>query len=575
MGCCERRKTRPAKNYLLSFFFSFLTKRRQEAELIASTRLLEERLAALESMTDTPPAHFSSGYSAPPPLTTAASTAATAGNAPPRSPRSPGGDGGHDSSSGSLGNNAAEEQQQRPDLQPQSPIAALRAQRPPTAFDRLRSPPLAWRSASAAEQGAALAPTSSSLLLHTSPTLPGGGEGGYSNSAMALTRRARALLRLRLRSGEAKAEVSDLRLEAEELFVALAGLVSFVDINKTGFRKALKKHDKVAVVDGVPGLEARPLAGTETAETISRAFDERCRTSALEEAMETVVLAYAVLATGGELGAAAAELRGRLRDRLVIERGTVWQDMVSRERRTAAARIIGGRGGERGGGGGIGGSGNLRRGSLEEPNAAAAAGGGSGHGGQAARKLLLGPAVASAVGTGAAASSSAAACFGSTTAVAIAAAVSIFFALLASPLFPHEPEKRNCLALLAFVSALWTTEAIPLYATSMLVPALIIGLRVMVSPDPDPETGLRRRLLPKEAAPLVFSAMMSQVIMLLLGEENVFFLFLVSSFSCFFFTGGSRERRRGATTKKRRGKNHPYFPFLYSHSLFLFSRLPF
>ena len=78
---------------------------------------------------------------------------------------------------------------------------------------------------------------------------------------MALTRRARALLRLRLRSGEAKAEVSDLRLEAEELFVALAGLVSFVDINKTGFRKALKKHDKVAVVAGVPGLEVRPLAG--------------------------------------------------------------------------------------------------------------------------------------------------------------------------------------------------------------------------------------------------------------------------------------------------------------------------
>lgn len=347
---------------------------------------------------------------------------------------------------------------------------------------------------------------------------------------MALTRRARALLRLRLRSGEAKAEVSDLRLEAEELFVALAGLVSFVDINKTGFRKALKKHDKVAVVEGVPGLDVRPLTNTGTAETIARAFDERCRTTGLEEAMEAVVLAYAVLATGGELGASAAELRGRLRDRLVIERGTVWQEMVSKERRTAnARRVVGG-----GVGVGVGtsavGVGARRAGSLDFADAGAAAAGaagggagGSGHGRSAARKLLLGgssssAAAAAGAGSGAAgASSPSTVLFGSTTALAIAAAASVFFAILASPLFPHAPEKRNCLALLAFVSALWTTEAIPLYATSMLVPALIIALRVMVSPEPDPHTGHRRRLYPKEAAPLVFSAMMSQVIMLLLG----------------------------------------------------------
>ena len=569
---------------------------RQEAELIASTRLLEERLAALESMTDTPPAHLlNPSLSAPlPPLTTAAATAATAGlpPPPPRSPRSPGaaaaiGGGNNSSSAGSIDAAAAAAEEQQ---QPLSPIAALRAQQqqrnPSAAFDPLRSPLLARRSLtlnlSAAEQGASgsggAALAHSSSLFHTSPSGPAGGGGdigGYSTSAMALTRRARALLRLRLRSGEAKAEVSDLRLEAEELFVALAGLVAFVDINKTGFRKALKKHDKVAVVDGVPGLEVRPLSSSETAETIARAFDERCRTSALEEAMEAVVLSYAVLATGGELGAAAAELRGRLRDRLVIERGTVWQEMVSRERRTAAARVVGGGGGggERGVGGvGIGGpGGGLRRSSLdlgrggggEAANAALHAGGGSGHGGQAARKLLLGPAAASAASGAAPSSRSAAAsaaCFGSTTALAVAAASALFFALLASPLFPHAPEKRNCLALLAFVSVLWTTEAIPLYATSMLVPALVIGLRVMVSPLPDPETGHRRRLLPKEAAPLVFSAMMSQVIMLLLGK------FFSSFFPCFFpsfpsflffsFLGdlffAGRHQRCAAEEKKRK-----------------------
>lgn len=461
------------------------------------------------------------------------------------------------SSSGGIDAAVAEEQQEV--QQPQSPIAALRAQRPAAAFDPMRSPLLARRSLNAAEQGsggsgAGLVLAQSSSLFHSSPSGPAGDSGGaYSSSAMALTRRARALLRLRLRSGEAKAEVSDLRLEAEELFVALAGLVSFVDINKTGFRKALKKHDKVAVVDGVPGLVVVPLSSSETAETIARAFDERCRTSALEEAMEAVVLSYAVLATGGELGAAAAELRGRLRDRLVIERGTVWQEMVSRERRTAAARVVGGERAGAGIDGGLGvggGAGGLRRSSLDFGGRGAGGegaltsglhggAGGSGHGGQAARKLLLGPAAASAAGSGAsaaaAASRSATACFGSTTALAVAAASALFFALLASPLFPHAPEKRNCLALLAFVSALWTTEAIPLYATSMLVPALVIGLRVMVSPLPDPETGKRWRLSPKEAAPLVFSAMMSQVIMLLLGEFLSFFcsflVFLLFSLS--------------------------------------------
>ena len=556
----EGKKLDPnANNFTLSLSFLPQNRQQQEAELIASTRLLEERLAALESMTDTPPAHLlNSSHSAPPHLTTAAATAATAA----------GNNSGGSSSSGSHNAAAEAEEREHTDPQPQSPIAALRAQqqRPPAAFDPLRSPLLARRSINAAEQGVALVQTSS--LFHASPTGPAGGSGGsgevggYSGSAMALTRRARALLRLRLRSGEAKAEVSDLRLEAEELFVALAGLVSFVDINKTGFRKALKKHDKVAVVAGVPGLEARPLTGSETAETISRAFDERCSTRSLEGAMEAVVLSYAVLATGGETLAAAAELRGRLRDRLVIERGTVWQEMVGRERRTAAARVVGG---ERAGGiaGGIG-SGALRggRASLDFGSgrdplaAAAAAAGGSGHGGQAARKLLLGPgaaAAAGAAGAAAAASRSSAACFGSATALALVAATAAFFALLASPLFPHAPEQRNCLALLALVSALWTTEAIPLYATSMLVPALVIGLRVMVSPLPDPETGLHRRLLPKEAAPLVFSAMMSQVIMLLLGEFLGFFIFSLFFFSCSF------GRRRGPDG---RGGNSPlvFFP---------------
>lgn len=43
---------------------------------------------------------------------------------------------------------------------------------------------------------------------------------------------------------------------------------------------------------------------------------------------------------------------------------------------------------------------------------------------------------------------------------------------------PQEEEKNNCLAILAFASLLWATEAVPLFATAMLVPPLVVILRV-------------------------------------------------------------------------------------------------
>ena len=35
------------------------------------------------------------------------------------------------------------------------------------------------------------------------------------------------------------------RDEIQELYVQIQGLMDFVEVNRTGFRKALKKHDKV------------------------------------------------------------------------------------------------------------------------------------------------------------------------------------------------------------------------------------------------------------------------------------------------------------------------------------------
>lgn len=84
--------------------------------------------------------------------------------------------------------------------------------------------------------------------------------------------------------------------------------------------------------------------------------------------------------------------------------------------------------------------------------------------------------------------------------------VTVFAVLLSVPIF-QQPEKQNCLALLAFVSLLWCTEAIPLFVTSILVPLLIVVLRVLVDRSADPP----RRLPPQEAAPAVFHVMFSQV----------------------------------------------------------------
>lgn len=73
----------------------------------------------------------------------------------------------------------------------------------------------------------------------------------------------------------------------------------------------------------------------------------------------------------------------------------------------------------------------------------------------------------------------------------------------------EQPEKSNCLALLALVSLLWCTEALPLFVTSMLVPLLAVVLRVLVDSSQQPP----QRLTPQQAAPRIFHAMCSQVLL--------------------------------------------------------------
>lgn len=74
------------------------------------------------------------------------------------------------------------------------------------------------------------------------------------------------------------------------------------------------------------------------------------------------------------------------------------------------------------------------------------------------------------------------------------------------PIF-EDPAKQNCLALLAVVSILWCTEALPLYVTSMLVPFLAVLLRVMV----DDSGKMPQRKSAPDAADAILKSMFSQV----------------------------------------------------------------
>ncbi|KAI8331241.1 Sodium/sulfate symporter [Chlamydoabsidia padenii] len=89
-------------------------------------------------------------------------------------------------------------------------------------------------------------------------------------------------------------------------------------------------------------------------------------------------------------------------------------------------------------------------------------------------------------------------------------AVILFIALLNIDCFGNHQE-NYCFALLVFAAILWATEAIPLYATSLALPFLIVILGVMRNPkDGSPISA-------SAASKAVFGAMFSSTIMMLLG----------------------------------------------------------
>ncbi|KAI9804721.1 MAG: hypothetical protein M1825_001089 [Sarcosagium campestre] len=259
------------------------------------------------------------------------------------------------------------------------------------------------------------------------------------------------------------------------LYVSLCELKSFIQLNKTGFAKALKKFDKIL---------DRHLRHSYLEQSVNTAYPFQEDTfKKVELHIGEMEKAYADIVTKGDVTEAKKELRLHLREHVVWERNTVWREMIGIERKAQAANL---------------GLGRTLLGGQHDPSKARLQGDELDEFGT---KELVTP-----VGRLRCPKWLFSSAFFTLTAILV-----LFVVLLKIPLL-EKPEQQNCLAMLIFVSLLWATEVIPLFVTSLLIPFLVVILRVVRS-DQKPHA----RLESKAAATYTFAAMWTPVIMLLLG----------------------------------------------------------
>ncbi|KAI9695187.1 MAG: low-affinity phosphate transporter [Bogoriella megaspora] len=265
-----------------------------------------------------------------------------------------------------------------------------------------------------------------------------------------------------------------LKKRAIGIYVSICELKSFIQLNRTGFSKVLKKYDKILDRNLKSWYIDNHVAPAETFQT--QTMDH------INENLGKVEQAYANVVTKGDVNAAKRELRLHLREHVVWDRNTVWREMIGIERKAQAANM-GVRqtmlGRER----------DRLQGDEAHPHV----------------KEIRTP-----VGRYRCPS-----WLFDTALYTLIFCLIVFFLLLFLPIM-DKPEQQNCLAMVVFVSLLWATEAIPLFVTSLLVPFLVVILRVVRSDSP-PHT----RLPSDAAASYVFAAMWTPVIMLLLGGFTI------------------------------------------------------
>lgn len=205
------------------------------------------------------------------------------------------------------------------------------------------------------------------------------------------------------------------------LYVNLCELKSFIQLNKTGFGKALKKFDKIL---------DRSLKSKYIEDSVKPAYPFQSSTmELLDNNISKIEHSYAEVVTKGDVSLAKRELRLHLREHVVWERNTVWREMIGIERKAQAANL------------------GIRQtllGGDRDPAKVRL----QGDEGEVSR----GKEVMTPVGR-----CRCPAWLFSSTFFTLVGIVLVFVLLLVIPTM-EKREQQNCLAMLVFVSLLWATE---------------------------------------------------------------------------------------------------------------------
>ncbi|KAK9828735.1 hypothetical protein WJX72_001792 [[Myrmecia] bisecta] len=121
-----------------------------------------------------------------------------------------------------------------------------------------------------------------------------------------------------------------LRSELNELYVKLHGLLDYVQLNHTGFRKILKKHDKstdLDLKDDIMPIVEEKLRPDRTKQDLQAALDK-------------LGGMYAAVCCQGNKFTAESELKSHLKQKVDFERETVWLEMLAGERKKAGAQVV-------------------------------------------------------------------------------------------------------------------------------------------------------------------------------------------------------------------------------------------
>ncbi|KIK96294.1 hypothetical protein PAXRUDRAFT_318928 [Paxillus rubicundulus Ve08.2h10] len=243
------------------------------------------------------------------------------------------------------------------------------------------------------------------------------------------------------------------------LYVSFSSLKSYVEVNYSGFRKILKKYDK---------LTYNELKDRYMHEIIENAFPFlQSSKDKLNAAISQLVSLYAKCVTGDDPSAALQQLKIHQREYIAWERNTVWRQMLAQERRGAVDSTDTG---------GVILMREEENGIVDIPTPLG--------GFKLTRRKI-----------------------------ALIIAVMVLIALMNMQVV-EGTEANKCFAILVFSTIMWASEAIPLFVTSTLVPLLLVVFRVIQSPDGKP-------MSTPDATKFVFSVMFSPTIMLLIGGLTI------------------------------------------------------